>query len=116
MHDYKKLIVWQKGIKLAKLVYAEIKSLPKEETYALSDQIRRAVVSVPSNIAEGYGRLSQKELKHFLSIARGSLFEVETQLILCVELDFLSQESLSRIFESIEEISRILYSIITKLK
>jgi four helix bundle protein len=77
---YEELIVWQKAMLLAKLVYGIQKQLPKEEVYGLGDQMRRAVVSIPSNIAEGFGRESDKEFKHFLSVARGSLFEVKTQL------------------------------------
>ena len=77
---YEDLVVWQKAMLLAKRVYCLQRSLPKEEVYALGDQIRRAAVSVPSNIAEGFGRESDKDFRHYLSIARGSLCEVKTQL------------------------------------
>ena len=76
---YEELVVWQKAMLLAKRVYCVQKKLPKEEIYGLGDQIRRAAVSIPSNIAEGFGRDTDKEFKHFLSIARGSLFETKTQ-------------------------------------
>ena len=88
--SYEELIAWQKAMILAKKVYGVQKQLPKEETYGLGDQIRRAVVSIPSNIAEGFGRESQNEFQHFLSIARGSLFEVKTQLQLAESLGYLN--------------------------
>lgn len=81
--DYKRLKVWQKAMDLKEEVYRLVRLLPREETYALSDQLRRAVVSMLSNIAEGHGRGSDKEFVKFLTIARGSLFEVETQLLIC---------------------------------
>ena len=87
--SYEELLAWQKAMLLANIVYGVQKQLPKDEVYGLGDQIRRAVVSVPSNIAEGFGRGSDTEFKHFLSIARGSLFEVKTQLQLASELGFL---------------------------
>ena len=87
--SYKELIVWQKAMLLARAVYEVQKQLPKEEVYALGDQIRRATVSIPSNIAEGFGRESDKDFRHFLSIARGSLYEVKTQLQLAESLGYL---------------------------
>ncbi len=87
--SYEELVVWQKAMLLAKSVYGLQKQLPKEEVYGLGDQIRRAVVSIPSNIAEGFGRESKSEFKHFLSIARGSLYEVKTQLQLAESLGYL---------------------------
>ena len=87
--SYEELVAWQKAMLLAKMVYGIQKQLPKEEVYGLGDQIRRAVVSVPSNIAEGFGRETDKEFKHFLSIARGSLYETKTQLELAESLGFL---------------------------
>ena len=87
---YEELIVWQKAMQLAKLVYLLQKGLPKEEIYGLGDQIRRAVVSVPSNIAEGYGRGSDAEFKRFLAISRGSLFELKTQLQLAEGVGLLN--------------------------
>ena len=86
---FEELIAWQKAMELAEAVYRLQKSLPKEEVYGLGDQIRRAVVSIPSNIAEGFGRDSTKDFQHFLAIARGSLFEVKTQLTLAHRLGYL---------------------------
>lgn len=75
--SYKDLLIWQKGISIVKQVYKIVKTFPQDEIYALSNQIKRASVSVPSNIAEGYGRNTDKSFGHFLDIARGSLFELE---------------------------------------
>ena len=91
--SYEELLAWQKAMLLAKIVYGVQKQLPKDEVYGLGDQIRRAVVSVPSNIAEGFGRETDKEFKHFLSIARGSLYETKTQLELAESLGFLRMPS-----------------------
>ena len=87
--SYEELVVWQKAMLLARRVYLLQRQLPKSEIYGLGDQIRRAVVSIPSNIAEGFGRASRSEFKHFLSIARGSLYEVKTQLQLAESLAYL---------------------------
>ena len=91
--SYEELLAWQKAMLLAKIVYGVQKQLPKDEVYGLGDQIRRAVVSVPSNIAEGFGRETDKDFKHFLSIARGSLYETKTQLELAESLGFLRMPS-----------------------
>jgi four helix bundle protein len=80
--NYRELIVWQEGIKLAKAVYKLTEKFPRQETYALADQIRRAVVSVPSNIAEGQARKSTRDFRRFLHISLSSLAEVDTQLVL----------------------------------
>ena len=106
MRSYEDLVVWQKSMLLAKLVYRLQKELPKEETYALGDQIRRAVVSIPSNIAEGYGRESENEFKRFLAIARGSLCEVKTQLQLANELGFLHLGA--ELLSLIDEVGKLL--------
>lgn len=80
MNSYKDLLVWQKSMELVDEVYRLVRKLPADERYALGDQLRRAVVSIPSNIAEGFGRDSHKDFAHFLIQARGSLYETETQL------------------------------------
>jgi four helix bundle protein len=82
VQSYRELIVWQKAMKLVQSIYSLTKDFPKEEVYALTSQIRRAAVSIPSNIAEGQGRDSTKEFLHHLSIAYGSLMEVETQILI----------------------------------
>ena len=92
MDSYQDLIVWQKSMQLVKEVYTLVKMLPKEEQFALSDQMRRAVVSIPSNIAEGYGRNSTNDYIRFLNIARGSKYELDTQIQICVMLNYISKE------------------------
>lgn len=89
--SFKDLIVWQKSYKLVLEIYKTTKSFPKTETYGLSQQVRKAAVSIPSNIAEGYGRAHKAEYKQFLSIAYGSLLEVETQYLLAVDLKYMSK-------------------------
>jgi len=102
---YEELVVWQKAMPLAKMVYGLQKQLPKEEMYGLGDQIRRAAVSVPSNIAEGFGRETDKDFRHFLSIARGSLYETKTQLELAESLGFIRVPSeLSDLFNEVAKL------------
>lgn len=91
--SYEELLAWQKAMLLAKIVYGVQKQLPKDEVYGLGDQIRRAVVSVPSNVAEGFGRETDKDFKHFLSIARGSPYETKTRHELAESLGFLRMPS-----------------------
>ena len=90
MKNHKDLLVWQKSIALVKELYVETASFPKEEIYGITSQIRRAAVSIPSNISEGYGRGHDREIIHFLYIALGSASEVETQIILCKEVGLMS--------------------------
>lgn len=113
--DHKDLIVWQKAMDLVVEIYRLVKKLPKEETYALSDQMRRAVVSIPSNIAEGRGRSSEKDYLRFLFIARGSQAEVETQLLVCVRLDYLSESEIESAMNLCSEVGRMLNSMTRKL-
>ena len=112
---YKDLSVWQKAMDLTDEVYRLVKLLPKEETYALSDQIRRSVVSIPSNIAEGRGRQSDADFRHFLYIAKGSCFELETQLLICVRLNYLDNEKVSKALSFSDEVSRMLTVLIKSI-
>ena len=114
MRNFEELIVWQKAMEFAEAVYKIQRKLPREETYGLGDQIRRAVVSIPSNIAEGCGRETDADFQRFLSIARGSLFEVRTQLDLAVRLGYvkLSEETLLQA----TEIGRMLNLLIRRLR
>ncbi len=116
MTNYRELLVWQKAMDAAEQVYRLVKLLPREEQFELSSQLRRAAVSIPSNIAEGQARNSTKEFVNFLSIARGSTAELETQLMLCVRLNYLQQTQIDPVFNLCDEISRMLTSLITKLK
>lgn len=109
--DYKQLRVWQKSMDLTVEIYSLVKNLPKEETYGLSDQMRRAAVSVSSNIAEGRGRLFEKDFFWFISISRGSLYEVETQLELCERLNYINNTQTSKAKCLIVEISKMLNAL-----
>ncbi len=115
MHKFKDFIVWQKGRVLVKEVYQLTKSLPDNEKYGLTSQINRAVVSIPANIAEGSGRKTNLDFCRFLDIANGSSFELETLLILCVDLSFLSEKDLIPIQELNQEIQKMIYSLKQKL-
>lgn len=115
--SYKDLLIWKKGITIVKLVYELVKAFPKEELYALSNQLKRASVSIPSNIAEGYGRNTDKSFSHFLDISRGSLFEIETQLVIAKELGFITNENLfQELLNQIEEESKMINAFSKKLK
>ena len=114
--NYKELKVWQKAMDLTVEVYKLVKLLPKEETYALSDLMRRAVVSIPSNIAEGQGRNSDKEFIQFLSIARGSLWELETQIEICLRIGYIDQSLATNIYNLMAEISKMLNALSNSLK
>ena len=114
--SYKDLIVWQKGMALSESVYNITKNLPSSEQFGLISQLRRASVSIPSNIAEGYGRLSTGNYKHSLSISRGSLLELETQLILCERLKYFTAEDTEQLLRDIDSLARMLSSLITKIK
>ena len=110
MHNYKKLNVWISSISLVKNIYNLTRKFPKEEMFVLTQQLRRAAISIPSNIAEGAGRNSNKEFKHFLSIANGSAYELQTQLILTIELNLVSKESIQPILNLIIEVQKMNYS------
>ncbi|MCA0334593.1 MAG: four helix bundle protein [Bacteroidetes bacterium] len=106
--DFKDLIVWQKAMDLVAEVYGLVKKLPKEELYALSDQIRRSAISIPSNIAEGQGRNTHKEFNHFLAIAKGSKAELETQLLLCVKINYLNNSEIETAINLIQEVGKMI--------
>lgn len=109
--DFKDLIVWQKAMELVTEVYKLVKKLPKEELFALSDQIRRSAISIPSNIAEGQGRNSTKEFNRFLAIAKGSKAELETQLLLCVKIKYLEDSEIETAINLIQEIGKMLNAL-----
>jgi len=106
--NYERLTLWQKPRVLVKELYIETKQFPIEEKFALSDQLRRAVVSVASNIAEGSGRFSDKEKLHFLSVAYGSLTEDSCQLTLAYDLEYINDSNMTELRYKIEEIARIM--------
>ena len=114
---YKDLFIWKKGMELTELVYQLVNEFPKEEIYALTNQIKRASVSIPSNIAEGYGRNTSKSYSQFIKISRGSLYELETQLILAENLGFIrNKELLYKITELIQEEGKMINSFIKKIE
>ena len=113
--SYRELLVWQKGIQLSLLIYRLSKEFPREETYGLSNQMRRAAVSIPSNIAEGAGRLNTREYKQYLGVARGSSFELQTQLTIARELGFGDLEQLQEAETTCNEIGRMLFGVIHAL-
>ena len=109
--DYQELKVWQKAVDLTTEIYELVKLLPAEEQYALSDQMRRAVVSVPSNIAEGRGRGTNKEFVRYLLMSRGSLWELSTQLVICEKLQYLKQDQMHDARQLIVEISKMINAL-----
>ena len=116
INSYQDLNVWQKSMELARVVYGLVKFLPREEVYGLSDQMRRAVVSIPSNIAEGYYRNSTRDYIRFLSIAKGSLGEIETQLFLCNNFGYLKNEQITPALTKCDEIGKMLTVLINNLQ
>jgi four helix bundle protein len=112
--SYKDLIVWQKAMDLAVIIYDLVKKLPKQEMYALSDQMRRSVVSIPSNIAEGRERGSDKDFTRFLYIALGSKSELETQLHIALRVNLLKEEDAAEALKLLNEIGRMLNALIAK--
>ncbi|MES2330836.1 MAG: four helix bundle protein [Bacteroidota bacterium] len=114
MTTYKNLEAWKKSMLLVKEVYELTKLFPKEELYALSSQAKRAVVSIPSNIAEGCGRQYKRDTKQFLHIARGSLYELETILYVAVSVDILNSDKFETLTPLIDENMRILNGLINR--
>ena len=116
MHNYKELNVWKRSIKLCAAVYKLTLTFPNEERFGLISQMRRASVSVPSNIAEGGGRRTSNEFVHFLGIAHGSICELESQLYVSVELEFISFDVIEAITSELAEIQKMLFALIHKFE
>jgi len=114
--SYRDLIAWQKAMALVKEIYLATHDFSKEEIYGLKTQLRRTAVSVPSNIAEGQARYSRSEFQHFLNHARGSLAEVETQIILAGDLGYLGAKEAGILLEKSSELGRILNGLIAATK
>lgn len=115
-HSYRDLVAWQKAVDLVAEVYRITRSFPKDEIYGLTSQLRRAAVSIPSNIAEGQGRLSKGEFRQFLGQARGSVLEVETQAIIARRLGFLEDAAAENVLSRSAEVNRILNGLLESLK
>ncbi len=114
--NYTELDVWVKSRELVTIVYQSTKSFPKDELYGLTNQIRRCAVSVPSNIAEGCGRQSTKETTHFLFISRGSLYELETQIYLALDLEYIKKEDFNTLIEKITVCKKLINGFINYYK
>lgn len=116
MTTFRNLNVYIKSKDLVKQVYELLKKFPKEEQYALCDQLRRAVISIPSNIAEGTGRQSEKDQAHFYTIAYGSLMEIYSQLDIALDLEYINESEFDKIELLINEEAKMLYNLIAKRK
>lgn len=115
IHNFKELLVWQKAMDLTVFVYKLTGEFPKEEKYGLISQIQRCAISIPSNIAEGSGRVSKKEFRHFLSISMGSLFELETQMILAYRFDYIIESQINEFETLVQTIQKMTYGLYDSL-
>ena len=116
IYSYEDLLVWQRAMDLVEEVYKLINLLPKEENFGISAQMRRAVISIPSNIAEGQARHTTKEFINFLSIANGSKSELRTQIQICIRLKYITETEAEKALALCEEVSKMLSALITKLQ
>ncbi len=116
INSYRDLLIWQKSIFLVTEIYKITGAFPKEELYGLTSQIRRASVSIPSNIAEGFGRNSTGDYKRFLQISLGSLYELQTQVEICSRLNYLSNEHYTDVQQKAFELEKMINSMISKIK
>ena len=116
MHNFKELKFWQKAVDLSVLIYKITAAFPTDEKCGLVSQLRRATVSIASNIAEGASRNADKEFLHFLSISTGSAYEIETQLIIANKLEYIQEAELEKLLLSVTEIQKMIYSFSKKIK
>src|SRR4030067_77823 len=116
VRSYKDLVAWQKSMDLVTAVYRASQGFPEEEIFGLVSQIRRSAVSVSSNIAEGHARTSRKEFQYFLSNARGSLAELETQLTIAHQLAYINETAIKQLLDRLGEVGRILNGLLSSLK
>ncbi len=116
MRNFRQLRIWDLGIKIVTEVYVLVKRFPNEEKFGLTNQMTRASISVPSNIAEGCSRSSDKEYKRFLEIAIGSLFELETQIIIAQKINYIDMKNSTNLMETIQQEEKMINSLISKLK
>ena len=113
--SHRDLVVWQKAMELARQCYVLCQKLPRNEEFGLSAQMRRAAVSIPSNIAEGHGRVSNAQMRYFLGNARGSLYELQTQLELASGMGLLPQEEVQLLLQQAEDVARLTNALIASL-
>ncbi|CAD0004479.1 MULTISPECIES: four helix bundle protein [Flavobacterium] len=116
MSNFRSLLIWQKSMSLTTKIYSSTNNFPKEEIFGLTSQIRRCSISIPSNIAEGSGRESDKDFLRFLNISVGSLFEMQTQLEIAKNITYLNEHEFNNLYEDSREVERMLVSFIKKLK
>ena len=116
IQSYRDLVVWQKAMELVTETYRITKKFPKDEIFGLTGQMRRAAVAIPSNIAEGYGKSSRKEYIYFLSNARGSLLELETQVLIAGNLTYLKESEANNLLALVSEVGRITHGLLSSLK
>ena len=114
MHNFRKLDIWKEAIELVTLVYEKIEFLPKDEKFGLKGQIKRAVVSIPSNIAEGAGRNTDGEFNYFLGISSGSSYELETQLIVANKLNYLTDFDLEEVLDKLHLLQKRIYKFLLR--
>jgi four helix bundle protein len=115
MHNFKELKIWQMSRGFVKDIYNVTRNLPHEELFILTSQMRRAAISIPSNISEGAGRNSDKEFVRFIDIALGSSFELETQLFLCFDQNYLAEIELNSVLDNVQKIQKMLYNFKSSL-
>ena len=116
INTFRDLLVWQKSMRLVTNIYQNTSSFPQSENYGLTSQIRRCAISIPSNIAEGYGRNSTGDYKRFLRISVGSLFELQTQIEIAFNLNYISDDTFQEMLSNTNELDRMLSSLINKIK
>jgi four helix bundle protein len=116
MHNFKELIIWQKSMNLVKEVFFKMQYLPIEEKFGLQSQIQRSCISIPSNVAEGCGRSSDKDFARFLEIALSSAYELETQLILTISFKYFKEDELKNIFDELNQIQKMIFKFRSNLK
>ena len=116
MSNFRNLLIWQKSMVLVTKIYSVTNNFPKEEVFGLTSQIKRSAISIPSNIAEGLGRESSKELLRFLKISIGSLFELQTQLEIAKNIIYLDEETFNNLYEDTRELERMIVSFTNKIK
>jgi four helix bundle protein len=114
--NFRNLLIWQRAMSLVTTIYKSTQSFPKEEIFGLTSQIRRCSISIPSNITEGYGRDSNMELVRFLNIAKGSLFELQTQIEIARNIEYLNEEDFKNLYNNTRELEIMLISFSNKIR
>ena len=114
--SYRELLIWQKSILVVTNIYKLTRDFPKEELFGITSQMRRCAISIPSNIAEGFGRNSQGDFKRFLNISLGSIYELQTQIEISQNLEYLNTENYKYLMESCVELEKMMNSLVSKIK